>query len=112
VSPESPKSPTSDSSQHRTEVLYLDERLNLLAIQESSNLLSLILSNLRLQSQTSDLHDLCHAAQLRLTYVLLRAPVPDLERHEYLALHRHSQTCLAQALQRLPETIARLSKVR
>ena len=88
-------SQSSHSSPRRTDVLFLDEHLTLLAIRESCDLLSLILSH---SASHSSLHRLAAQCRVRLIYCLLRAPVPDLERDQLLALHRHDQDLLARTL--------------
>jgi hypothetical protein len=89
------------------QVLHLDESLSLLAIQEASSILQALISHLPNRS-TSATH--CHAAQLRLTYVLLRAQLPPLQTRDLLALHRHSQSRLASNLSQLPDQIRSLTR--
>jgi len=97
------QSPTSGPSldqacdQRREDVLHLDENLNLLAIQETSSLLGQILQIARSHGTLQTLGLMC---QVRLTYVLLRADQPRLDRKEILALHRHCQKALADSLTR------------
>lgn len=90
-------SPTPHSSPRRSAVLFLDDNLSLLAIRECVDLLSLILSR---SATLSPLHRVAAQCRVRLTYVLLRAPVPDLDRQQYLELQRHDQEHLAQTLER------------
>ena len=89
------QSPAPHSSPRRSDVLFLDDNLTLLAIRESCDLLSLILSH---SANHSSLHRIAAQCRVRLIYCLLRAPVPDLERDQLLALHRHDQALLAQTL--------------
>ena len=80
----------------QTETLNLDEPLMLLALQEASQILGEIQHQVR-----GPLLDQVCAAQLRLTYYLLRCPALHLERVQVLALHRLSQERLASRLQDL-----------
>lgn len=80
-------------------ILNLDEPLRLLALQEASRCLHqaqhLVVSG---RLARADLLDLLSASQLRLTYLLLSCPVPELERRELAKLQAFSHRMLASQL--------------
>lgn len=106
MSPTAPPSPDL-AEPGRVQVLDLDQNLKVLAIRESVTLLDAILSRLPIHSE---LHSISRRARLRLTYVLLREPIPPLERVQLIALQRHDQAMLAQSLDRLPSTLSTLHR--
>lgn len=80
-------------------VLNLDNNLHLIALQEIAQLADQLLHHA--QHQTLDRHQtlqISHQIRSRSIYLLLHFPVPSCDRSAYLALQRHSQVFLVQAL--------------
>lgn len=84
----------------QSQVLNLDDRLMLMSIQESSQLLDHLLATLQRPNphlSREQLRSLCLQIQLRLTYFLTHSPAQtnELDRAAYQTLHRHCRQLLA-----------------
>lgn len=97
-------SPSEPTAQHH--VIGLDHQSETLALWEALCLCRSLLSH-----QISPvLRQGLHQTALRLTYVLLRRPVPQCPRDQLLALHRSHQQALASSLCRLQDRLHALSR--
>lgn len=98
-------------SQHlnHSQVLNLDDPLNRLALLEAVQLLDQLRLLLEPHGR-SDCLEICWQTCLRLCFVCLQAPVPEVDRASLLALHHHAQTSLALRLESLHSQLQDLDR--
>jgi hypothetical protein len=93
----------------KSQVLNLDDPLNRLALLEAVQLLDQLRLLLEPHGQSDSLR-LCYQICLRLCFVSLQAPVPQVDRDSLLALHHHAQTSLALRLDSLQDSLQTLAR--
>jgi hypothetical protein len=89
---------------NQSQVLNLDDPLNRLALLEAVQLLDQLRLLLEPHGR-SDCLQICWQTCLRLCFVCLQAPVPEVDRASLLALHHHAQTSLALRLDSLQDSL-------
>ena len=91
----------------KSQVLNLDDPLNRLALLEAVQLLDQLRALLEPHGRSDSLQ-ICYQICLRLCFVSLQAPVPQVDRDALLALHHHAQTQLAFRLESLSHQLQAL----